>query len=245
MPINAQMPMEFFYDLHIHSCLSPCADDDMTVNNIANMAMLCGLDIIALTDHNSLKNCPAFFSACDRAGVVPVAGAELNTREEAHVLCLFPSLRAGMEFDAHIENLLPYFVNNPAIFGKQTLIDENDAIIGEEPKLLYAACDIGIDELVGLTAKYGGVAVPSHIDRSSNSIISNLGFVSPEFKFTYYELRNIDMLAKLLPGNPALSGAKFLSNSDAHSLADIATRQPCAISLRDRSAPALIEALHA
>ncbi|MBO7666419.1 MAG: PHP domain-containing protein, partial [Clostridia bacterium] len=89
----------YYYDLHIHSCLSPCADDDMTVNNIAGMAAIKGLGIIALTDHNSCANCPAFFKACKRNGVVPVAGMELTTAEEVHLLCLFPTLETAMEFD--------------------------------------------------------------------------------------------------------------------------------------------------
>ena len=237
------MPNDFTYDLHIHSCLSPCADDEMTVNNIANMAMLCGLDIIALTDHNSLKNCPAFFAACDRIGLAPVAGTELNTREEIHVLCLFPSISAGMEFDAYIEKIMPHFVNNPYIFGRQLIVDENDTVVGEEQKLLVAACDIGIDELYDLMQAFGGVAVPSHIDRPSNSIISNLGFISPDYRFKYYELKNIDSLHLILPQNPALSNAKYITNSDAHSLIDLASRTPGSISLRERSAPALIEAL--
>jgi len=67
----------YYYDLHIHSCLSPCGDDDMTPNNIAGMAALKGLNIVALTDHNSTKNCPAFFEACKKQGIIPIAGMEL------------------------------------------------------------------------------------------------------------------------------------------------------------------------
>ena len=63
--------MKISYDLHLHSCLSPCADDDMTPYNIAGMAMLLGLQLLALTDHNSAKNCPAFFSACREYGSFP------------------------------------------------------------------------------------------------------------------------------------------------------------------------------
>ena len=82
----------YFYDLHIHSCLSPCADDDMTPANIAGMAALPGLNLVALTDHNSCKNCPAFFAHAKRYGIVPVAGMELTTAEDIHVICLFSDL---------------------------------------------------------------------------------------------------------------------------------------------------------
>ena len=82
----------YYYDLHIHSCLSPCGDDDMTPANIAGMASLKGLTLLALTDHNSCRNCPAFFEACNAFGIVPVAGMELTTAEDIHLIVLFPTL---------------------------------------------------------------------------------------------------------------------------------------------------------
>ena len=82
----------YYYDLHIHSCLSPCADDENTPNNVAGIASLSGLNIIALTDHNSTANCPAFFAACERFGITPIAGMELTTSEDIHVVCLFEEL---------------------------------------------------------------------------------------------------------------------------------------------------------
>ena len=86
------------YDLHVHSCLSPCADDDMTPANIAGMAHLNGLQLLALTDHNSCKNCPAFMDACRQYGIVPVPGMELCTAEEIHMICLFASLDDALAF---------------------------------------------------------------------------------------------------------------------------------------------------
>lgn len=90
--------MKFYYDLHIHSCLSPCADDLMTPASIAGMAKLGGLDICALTDHNSVKNCRAFSRACDFYGVIPLFGMELTTSEDVHMICLFSSLDTASEF---------------------------------------------------------------------------------------------------------------------------------------------------
>jgi len=236
--------MEYKYDLHVHSCLSPCADDDMTVNNIVNMAALCGVDILALTDHNSLKNCPAFFSVCEKTGVLPVAGVEICTREEVHVLCLFPSLDAGMEFDGLIGRLLPGFVNEPRIYGRQLIVNQFDGVVREEERLLIAACDVGIDELPGLARRFGGIAAPSHIDRPSNSLISNLGFIPDEYEFTCYEIKDGASLQRLASGNPALGRANIIYDSDAHTLTDIA--ENCRyISLREKSAPALIEYLGA
>ena len=93
----------FTYDLHVHSCLSPCGDDEMTPCNIAGMAFLAGVRIVALTDHNSCKNCPAFFAACEEYGVTPVPGCELTTSEEIHMVCLFEGLKQAMDFDEAIQ----------------------------------------------------------------------------------------------------------------------------------------------
>ena len=99
---------DYFYDLHIHSALSPCADNDMTPNNIAGMAAIKGLSILALTDHNSAKNCPAFFDACKQQGIIAIAGMELSTAEDIHLVCLFEELDDAMRFDAEIEkHLMP------------------------------------------------------------------------------------------------------------------------------------------
>ena len=99
---------KFFYDLHIHSCLSPCGDDDNTPNNIAGMASLCELDIVALTDHNTVKNCPAFFEAAKKYGIIPVAGMELTTSEDIHVVCIFEKLDDAYlrRYEAEITNAL-------------------------------------------------------------------------------------------------------------------------------------------
>ena len=123
----------YFYDLHIHSCLSPCADDDMTPNNIAGMAALKGLNIIALTDHNSCKNCPAFFEACKRYGIIPVAGMELSTAEDIHLVCLFPELESAMTFDREIEGHLvkikKFIVNLEQKTNKLTETDEERRVL--------------------------------------------------------------------------------------------------------------------
>ena len=94
--------MKLRYDLHIHSALSPCGDADMTPNNIAGMAAIKGLQIVALTDHNSAKNCPAFFEACKRQGIIAVAGMELSTAEDIHVVCLFETLDDALKFDEFV-----------------------------------------------------------------------------------------------------------------------------------------------
>lgn len=134
--------MNLTYDLHIHSCLSPCGDDDMTPANIAGMAALKGLDVVALTDHNSCRNCPAFLAAAEEYGVLAVPGMEINTSEEVHAVCLFPTLEAALEFDRYVYDRLIKFPNKEEIFGKQELYDLADQVCGTEPNLLINATEI-------------------------------------------------------------------------------------------------------
>ena len=152
--------MKVYYDLHIHSCLSPCGDEDMTPNNIVNMARLAGLDMIALTDHNSCKNCPAILKVAERAGIVALAGMELCTAEECHVVCLFPDIGAAMEFDAMVEKTLPPIRNRPDAFGEQVIMDDGDKAAGSYETLLITASSISIDDVARIVGEYRGIALP-------------------------------------------------------------------------------------
>ncbi|MEF9852628.1 MAG: PHP domain-containing protein [Hydrogenoanaerobacterium sp.] len=217
--------MNNFYDLHIHSALSPCGDNDMTPNNIVNMAVLKGLNTIALTDHNSCKNCPAFVKAAAGSGLNVICGMEINTEEEAHAVCLFSSLQKALDFDEYVYARLPDFKNDPEIFGEQRILDENDELLGYEPKLLINAVNISVMELAALVKSFGGYAFPAHIDKSSYSILSSLGMVPPECGFTAYEVKDKAALARVLPLLPNPKTALIMHDSDAHYLWDIAEAQ--------------------
>ena len=120
----------YHYDLHIHSCLSPCGDNDMTPNNLVQMALLSGCDVIALTDHNTCRNAPAAMEAGARNGLLVIPGMELCTAEEAHVVCLFETLEGALEFDHYIYENMPHVKNRPEIFGEQRLLDGEDGPVG-------------------------------------------------------------------------------------------------------------------
>ena len=136
-----------YYDLHVHSALSPCADDDTTPADIAGIASLIGLDIVALTDHNSCKNCPAFFAAAERYGITAVAGMELTTSEDIHAVCLFENLQEALRFDEYLDSFRTPIKNNPEIFGRQLIFNEADEIAGELTNLLSFSVDISLEEL--------------------------------------------------------------------------------------------------
>lgn len=206
------------YDLHLHSCLSPCGDDDMTPGNIVGMAALKELDVIALTDHNSCKNCPAFMKLAENYGIIAIPGMELCTEEEVHVVCLFPTLEDAMNFDTFVYSKLIPFPNNEDIFGKQQICNEEDEVIGIEPYLLINAVNISFDRVYDVVAKYHGIMIPAHIDKNANSLLSNLGFIPPDAKFSCAELKDLDKLEELKETNLYLNKCKIISNSDAHYL---------------------------
>ena len=211
-----------YYDLHIHSCLSPCGDSDMTVNNIVNMAALKGLEVIALTDHNSCKNCPSFLKAAAEVGIRAFPGMEINTSEEIHAVCLFRNLSDALDFDRYVYDNLPNIENRPDIFGEQQICDETDQIVGTVSKLLINASMISFSELDDLMEQFHGFYFPSHIDRSSYSLLANLGFVPEESRFQAYELYDTTLHDEIVQQNPSLKFLPYLHNSDAHYLWDIA-----------------------
>lgn len=218
---------KYFYDLHIHSCLSPCADDDMTPNNIAGMSALKGLQIVALTDHNSCKNCPAFFEACKRQGIIPVAGMELSTAEDVHLVCLFESLDDAMSFDKVIEGHLMNVQNRPEIFGNQLVLDSEDEQIDTESKLLISATDLWMSEAVELARKYGAHVHPAHVDRESNGIIAILGDIPEDYDFDCLEFNDFGNVESIKEKHGAAKNALHVVSSDAHHLWDINEAENC------------------
>ena len=202
------------YDLHIHSCLSPCASDDMTPANIAGMAHIKGLSMISLTDHNTAGNLPAMADAAAEYGLIFVPGIEVNTREEIHVLVYFADLNAAVRFGDEIYAGLPDITNRPDIFGNQIIMDNADRETGRPDKLLLQAAPYTIDEITQMADSNGGCAVPAHINRDSFSLISNLGFIPPG-------LFHCVEVVKGLPCPPLNAHMKVLYSSDAHRLGDI------------------------
>lgn len=209
------------YDLHIHSCLSPCGSEDMTPANIVNMAKLLDLDIIAVTDHNSCKNVPAVYNYALKNNILTIPGMELCTMEEVHVLCFFSELEYAMEFDAYVYQRLIKIPNQEMIFGKQELYNEADIKIGEEPNLLINATEISFNDLGELMNEYKGVYIPAHVDKSSNSLISNLGFVPPEADFRCVEIKDISKQEDIINRHPYFKECRIITNSDAHRLEEI------------------------
>lgn len=211
--------MKLAFDLHLHSCLSPCADNEMTPANLAAMCALAGLQVVALTDHNSTGNCAAFAQAAARHGLLAVPGMELCTKEEVHVICLFPKLEQADVFSEHIRKLLPPVKNDRDVFGAQILMDSEDGVLGEETSLLAGAADVSLYDVPDLVASFGGISYPAHIDRQVNSLLSQLGIWDPELKFSLAEVSL--HCPESLFARRDLKNLRHISACDAHYLHQI------------------------
>ena len=186
----------------------------MTPCNIAGMAHLNELDLVALTDHNSVDNCPAFFAACEEYGVVPVAGMELTTSEDIHLLCVFETLSDAQSFGDEVKTHRMKIPNRVEIFGEQPILNERDEKIGEDPYFLPAATDLDLIAAAKLVLAHRGVCWPAHIDRDANGLLAVLGFFPPEPEFHIAELRD--------GSNRDLAGGRsVVVCSDAHRLWEI------------------------
>lgn len=226
--------MKFSYDLHMHSCLSPCGDMEMTPNNIVGMACLLGLDLIAVSDHNTARNLPAVFAAAEAAGLTVVPAIEACSAEEVHVLCLFETLEDALACSDDFYEHLPDIQNQPDIFGEQAVLNANDERIGTIGKLLINALDLGLDGLIELVRHHRGLPIPAHADKSAYSILSNLGYIPEEYGFTCIEVKN--------PASEVPFAGRRITDSDAHYLQDIAEPDRF-LDLPEKSAAAVIKLL--
>ena len=205
-----------FVDLHIHSCLSPCADDDMTPANICGMAHIKGLDAIAVTDHNTARNLPNVKEAADYYHLILLPGMEVTTREEVHLLGYFPTVEDALEAGEVFSSHLPKMPNRPKFFGNQYIMNTDDEIMGEEMRMLIGATDLDLTECTEIIRKRGGVAIPAHINRGSNGLLVNLGLMPQEPAYPVVEVaRHMDI-------HPSIVKERMvLYSSDAHQLGNI------------------------
>ena len=172
---------------------------------------------MALTDHNSSRNCPAFFKAARRYGIVPVAGMELTTAEDIHVVCLFETLEEALAFNDEVDEKRIRIKNREEVFGEQLILDENDEIIGREEDLLINATMIPLDEVPAMVAKYRGICYPAHIDRQANGAISILGDFPHYVGFRMAELNDAANKETYVE-KYGLQNLKIMVSSDAHYL---------------------------
>ena len=205
-----------FTDFHVHSCLSPCGDDSMTPAMAAGLLKLAGYDVAALTDHNAVGNCPAFFRACESYGLTPLAGMELTTAEDIHLVCLLRTLPEAEAFGRAVDAHRIRIRNRPQFFGHQYQMDAEDNIAWEEPDLLPNATDLPLEDAYALACELGAVCYPAHVDREANGILAILGDLPDRPVFRHAELREPEHRAEYCRRYPRLQGLRPLFGSDAH-----------------------------
>lgn len=206
------------FDLHIHSCLSPCANLEMSPGEIVRRAVEAGMDGIALTDHQSARNTPAIAECARRAGLKCLYGLEVCTAEEVHTLALFDTVGQAMEMTEWVYAAMPKRVNDPDVFGDQPVVSWDDGIEDMEWRILALGCRKTIPETAAKCRELGGAYVAAHIDRPNFSVYSQLGGI-PQGCFDAVELsRTADEGA----WRPKAQGYAVIRSSDAHNLDDVA-----------------------
>jgi len=226
--------MRLRYDLHVHSALSPCAEDDMTPVNIVGFAKINGLDMVAVADHNAIGNVEVAMRAGAYYGVTVVPAFELQTAEDIHLLCLFGSFEELSAF--HKSVTFQKVKNNPRIFGRQLLYDEDDEVTGEWEDLLLTSSTLSAQDAYGAVWKAGGIAVPAHIDREANGMVQILGAVPEEFGAVELSTRaTSEEIARYA------AARRVIVDSDAHTLDAIGLNST--IELAAPSAQALVDML--
>ena len=160
----------------------------MTPNNIVNMALLKGLDIIAVTDHNACCNAEAVMEFGKRRELLVIPGLEVESIEEIHTLTLFPDLESARRMGETVAGHLPPVENRAEIFGDELILDSKDEEKGRLEQLLIVASDLTVEDVFRITEEFGGIAVPAHVDRDSYSILSNLGGIPEDLNPGLIEL---------------------------------------------------------
>jgi PHP family Zn ribbon phosphoesterase len=207
-------------DLHIHTCLSPCADLSMVPRQIVSRAKSRSLDVIAICDHNSAENVIAVRRAGEREQLPVIGGIEITSQEEVHLLALFDSDEGLFLTQEIIYDNLPG-ENDEQAFGEQLIVDENGEIVDVSGKLLIGATTLAIERIVETVHQFGGIAIASHIDRPSYSIISQLGFVPEGLALDALEVSPRSSAREMAASFPWVGEFPVITGSDAHYPEDI------------------------
>jgi PHP family Zn ribbon phosphoesterase len=210
----------FRCDLHIHTCLSPCADLDMYPRALIEKSITEKLDVIAVCDHNASENVEYLLSLAKGKPITVLPGMEVSSLEEVHVLALFDDLSNLIKLQATVYDHLPG-KNREDIFGPQVIVNDRDEVEGMNERLLIGATDLPINNIINEIHVLGGLAVASHIDRPSYSILSQLGFIDPQTPFDALEISAATGIKQARRQYPELSAHAFIKSSDAHSIIDI------------------------
>lgn len=210
----------FKADLHIHSCLSPCSDWDMSPKKIVQKSLEQQLDLIAICDHNTAENAAATIREGARQGLAVLPGIEICSKEEVHLVTLFKAIEDSLKMQEFIYQHLGG-TNQPEVFGHQVIADEHDQVLGENPRLLIGATRLSLNDIVKTVHQLGGICISSHVDRPSYSLIGQLGFIPQNLQLDAVEVSYRVPLKKARSQVPGIDDYPCVTSSDAHFLHDI------------------------
>ncbi len=205
----------------MHTVLSPCGDLEMSPVNIIREAKAKGLDIVGITDHNSTRQAPIVRNYGRKEGIYVLTGVEINTREEIHCLAFFENDLLLAEFQAYLDAHLPDIANNPDRFGYQVVVDTDDNILYEEPKLLISGINQAIHEVEQTVHRLNGIFIPAHIDKPVFSIVSQLYFMPDNLQVDALELSSHTDKESFTKKRADLKNYCYIRSSDAHYVEDI------------------------
>ncbi len=214
----------FLADLHLHTCLSPCAELEMLPEFIVERAQELGLQIIAVTDHNSAENTAAVVTAARSTGITVLPGMEVQTREEVHLLTLFDTLEQVASWQEQVYTNLPPFKNDEGAFGEQLLLNAVGEPVGYLDRLLLTSTYFSVEDVVQRVRELDGLCIPAHVDRTMYSIISNLGFIPPELDVVGVEISTNIGPVEARERFPQLAHYSLVANGDAHRLKEMVRR---------------------
>ncbi|MCK4773109.1 MAG: PHP domain-containing protein [Candidatus Latescibacteria bacterium] len=210
---------EYVCDLHIHTCLSPCASLDMSPRRIVAEAIRMGIDVIGITDHNSAENVAAVSQVADQVLTV-LAGLEVTSREEVHILALYDDLEAALDLQVLVYENLPG-KNDEDIFGIQPIVNADDEVEGFSERLLIGATTLPFEEIVENIRRGGGLAIAAHVDREAFGVIGQLGFVPPDVELDGLEVSKARTREEGLKEYSQDGRYAIIRSSDAHRPEDI------------------------
>lgn len=213
-----------FADLHVHTVLSPCGEVEMIPPLIILQARKTGLDVLAITDHNSAENVAAVIEAAEGSGITVIPGMEVQTREEIHIICLFDTLQQVYRWQEVVYAHLPDQKNPDDVFGPQFVVDATGEFIRYNERLLLTSTSLSVEQAVEEVTREGGMCIAAHVDRPSYSLLSVLGFIPPGLDLAAVEVSPRTTPEEAWSRFPQLTNYPIVVSGDAHRLSEIIAR---------------------
>ncbi|MFH1942837.1 MAG: PHP domain-containing protein [bacterium] len=211
----------FRTDLHVHTCLSPCGELEMSPVRIVEGCRERGIDVIAVCDHNSAENVKGVRDAAEGINLTVLAGMEVTTAEEVHVLSIFDSVEQAMRLQNEVYARLLPGENDEDVFGLQVVANASDEVEGIVKKLLIGSTTFVLSELVERIHDLEGIAIASHIDRESFSLIGQLGFIPDDLDVDALEISLRGLAEEIRSRISGSDRFPFITSSDAHRLEEL------------------------